>query len=64
MHEHELRLVWLAVRSLSAVQGYVHGPLAEVGLAYAPAYHALKLHRELECHIVYIVGVGEDDVLA
>ena len=64
VYEHHLRLVRLTVGTQPAVEGHVHGPPAEVGLGDSPTQHPFKLHAQLEGHIVDVIGIGDDDILA
>ena len=62
VYEHHLHVVVSLTHS--AVESHAVYPSRHVSLRYAPAYHALKIDYEIECHAVDIACIGYDDVLA
>ena len=50
--------------SQAPIEGHIDEPLAEIGLRNAPPQHPFKVHNEVESHLIDVVCIDEDDILA
>ena len=62
MNHHHLQAVFAVAHA--SIEGDAVEPACQVGLRNAPADDAFEVNDEVECHVVYVVGINYDDVFA
>ena len=62
MNHHHLQVVFAVAHA--SIEGNAVEPACQVGLRNASADDAFEVDDEVECHVVYVVGINYDDVFA